>query len=636
MESSFEERLERESPLEWWFVHGKLRGPGLSERYFMFSLFRYAVSAQDALPFEGCAALVSVLDPATGVNKSCSRADRRLLRAIENQEIADALDPNTPRAVHDELRRFGFPGEFETSASDPEFRAEPFACRWEEISIGMDEGVCRLNFREPRNGIEYELTLTPEAPRLSVEAAGLIGCPGQTMNYATYPRLRLEGTAGGAPVAGHAWFDHQWGGRGWLQSDDQPPRPLGWDWMGFHLDDGSSWLVARHWDILTREELCRYLTVRTADGAVRTTQAFEWTPARWWNSAATRTTYPVEWRLRAPEFDAEVTFTPLADSQELRFLSSMRSIWEGAGVVRGRVGGRAVQADARLEGQGYGYVRGPADYLNRWSIHLDSAFTRQMPAAVREGKRAIAVLSCLLLEALGQSPLADGRLNSRQRLGVWTACLRLGLRTSQMFAGDEFRAGRLDRPTLDEWMADSIGPRLRAAYVSKTAASARDLAGAAAAIGQLDGVTRAAVESFVGAVGLALQYVTDANGFAGPGPSGKPHGAADLAAGKLNYALYHALRLLPPASGERLRDLLCQRALRTNAAALIEGIELVAASGACEAVREEARKVVSEAWIEFSRHARPSIAKTELRLLVESLLENVETTSYASDARLAS
>ena len=621
MASRIEERFE-DSPLQWWYVHGALRNPAGLERYFMFSLFRFHVSGACGQPLDPCLVMLSLLDPAAGCLRVASRVDNALLTVARDSVAAKALDPYLPAAALDELARFGFPREFETVGAGPELCSEPFCCRWEDLAIKTDQGGCQLSFREPQSELEYELELRPEVPRLVVETAQWTGSRERAMQYAAYPRLRLQGTVGGSRVLGTAWLDHQWGGRAWIESEDSPPRPAGWDWLGFHLEDGSSWIAIRHWDVSARAERFRCLTVREASGEVRVVRSFEWQPTRWWHSPSTRTSYPVEWNLRATEFDADVSFVPLADDQELRMLGSMRAVWQGAGVVRGQVRGRPVKAEARLEGQGYGYVLSPSDYLDRWDRHVVGVCSGWLPPGSKDVKRRLAVVHSLLFEALGLDDKVVGQdgMNYKQTLSVWSAWLRLIVREGLLPNGNPLGSGRLTRFPLDGAMRDSLGPRIRRVYTNRAGAIAGELVRAWVAMADLGEGTRNVLRRFAASVGEAVLLAEDARGFSNSPRFGQARGAA-LAGGRVNYVIFRALQLLPPAAGERLRDILCDRRLRKDPKALAEGIDLVAASGACESVRAEAHAVFGHAWHEFSGYAVPSYAKTELRLALESLLE---------------
>jgi predicted secreted hydrolase len=619
--SRIEERFEG-SPLEWWYVHGSMRNPAGLERYFMFSLFRFRVSGACGQPLEPCMAMLSLLDPAADCLRVSSRVDSVLLAVARDRVAAKALDPYLPAPALDELARFGFPREFETVGACPELRVEPFCCRWEDLAIKIDKGGCQLSFREPQSKLEYELELQPEVPRLVVETAQWTGSRDRAMQYAAYPRLRLQGTVDGSRVSGTAWLDHQWGGRAWIESEDSPPRPAGWDWLGFHLEDGSSWIAIKHWDVGTRAEHFRCLTVREASGEVRVVHSFEWQPTRWWHSPWTRASYPVECSLRATEFDADVSFAPLADNQEVRMLGSMRAVWQGAGVVQGHVSGRPVKAEARLEGQGYGYVLSPSDYLDRWDRRVDAVYSGWLPPGSKDVKRRLAVLHFLLFEVLGVNDRVFGQdgMNYRQTLSVWSAWLRLIVRVGLLPNGNPLGNGRLTRSTLDAAMRDGLGPRIRRVYTSRAGAIADELARAWVSMADLSEGTGNALRCFAASMGEAVQLAEDARGFGGSPRLGQAGGAA-LAGGRVNYVVFRALQLLPPAASERLRDILCDHRVRKDPNALDEGIDLVGASGACESVRAEAREIFGRAWQEFSGYAVPSYAKTELRLALESLLE---------------
>ncbi|MBI4873508.1 MAG: polyprenyl synthetase family protein [Acidobacteria bacterium] len=418
-----------ECSTEWWFVHGRFQGREAEERFFMAAVFRLA---------GGFSALVSVLDPATGRQRTSSRIDCGLWAAALGQNGNRGLDAHSAPAVLDELRTCGLPREFECPNPAPELSSAPLRLAFADIVLSGRDGGFALVFDEPETSRPLRFELTPAVPRLEIGAARTVFEPEAGMCYVAWPGLRLEGTAGDQAVSGEAWLDHQWGDSSWLRSKDSPPRVRGWDWLGFRLGDGSDWVVSAHWDGQTHQEIARHLTLRDASGAVRVFRAFEWTPLRWWTSPATRIRFPVGWRLSVPELDAELEFAPLADQQEIRVFGPMRAIWEGAGRVRGVVRGRPVDGAARLEGQGYGYIFSLAGYLRGWAEQVDGEMARFLPKVVeerdmhryagppawayesssctsmlsqplwdlmdRDGKRWRAIFSFLLLDALGRDP----------------------------------------------------------------------------------------------------------------------------------------------------------------------------------------------------------------------------------------
>jgi geranylgeranyl pyrophosphate synthase len=434
----FDEPPQPDSKIEWGFFHGRFGGGEVAERYFMASVFRARLPGPDGRSADAFAALISVLDPVSGRQAASSRVDRRAVETLGWRGVPGGPGDLWQRLEADELRRFGIPREFECPAAEPSLSLGRLSFQWGNLRLVCQPHAVLLAFDEPGTGLRLSFELTPAAPRLVIDTAGTAGGKEEAPHYATWPDMRLRGTAGGLEIEGDAWFDHQWGGLAWFRSGDAPPRARGWDWLGFRLDDGSQGVLMTHWDAATEEPTARHLTLRDGSGTVRVHGTFEWTPLRWWTSAATRIAHPVEWRLRVPEWDLELEFAPLADSQEVRVIGPMRAIWEGAGRVRGSVRGRRVEGAARLESQGRGYLPGKSGYLRGWAGLVDRELARFLPKAMaesdirryagppawlyepssytstlsqplwdlmgRDGKRWRAVFSFLLLDALGRDP----------------------------------------------------------------------------------------------------------------------------------------------------------------------------------------------------------------------------------------
>ncbi|MBI3678733.1 MAG: polyprenyl synthetase family protein [Proteobacteria bacterium] len=426
------------SKIEWWFVHGRYSGTSIDQQFFMVSIFRAEIPDANGRPISAYSALISVLDARTGVQHSSSSVDRAALRAIEEPDTARKIDPFTPSVVLDEFRRFGLPREFECPQTPPLLRSAPFDFQWADLKLASDGEDIQLQFDRPGTGVPLRFNLKARSPKLTIDSARSVGEPEEAMHYVTYPQMSLTGCSAGDEVRGEAWLDHQWGGKAWLQSGESSPQVRGWDWLGCVLDDGSTWVLGSHWNVRTREELARHLTVRDAKGRTRAIPLFEWLPTRWWTSPATRVSHPVAWRLRVSALDADLVFTPFADNQEVRVFTPQRAIWEGAGRLHGTVGGKAVHGFARLESQGRGYVFASSDYLRGWTTLVDEQLLKFLPRTIerehlqlysnakagigdtaahttmlarplwdlmdRDGKRWRAVLAYLLLDTLGRDP----------------------------------------------------------------------------------------------------------------------------------------------------------------------------------------------------------------------------------------
>jgi len=346
----FEEAPQPDAPVEWWFLHGWFAGQEMDERCFMASVFRFEIPGAHGRQVSAFAALISVLCTRTGVQQSSSWLSHSALEAFSRPFIVPRSDSFSPEFLLTELRGWGLPGEFECPAAEPEVSAEALDIRWSGFSLTGGADSIVVAFRDPGTSERLAFQLTARTTRLAIDAAAEVGGAGESMSYVSYPNMRLEGRAGEREVAGDAWLDHQWGGYGWVWSMGEVAELRGWDWLGFRLDDGSEWVVMSHWSAESRKEFSRHLTMRDASGEVRATSAFDWTPVRWWTSPLSGVRHPVEWELRVRDWNVQLSFTPFADSQEMRVFGPLRAIWEGAGRVQGSVAGRPVEGPGRLEG----------------------------------------------------------------------------------------------------------------------------------------------------------------------------------------------------------------------------------------------------------------------------------------------
>ncbi|MCX6620164.1 MAG: polyprenyl synthetase family protein, partial [Acidobacteria bacterium] len=211
-------------------------------------------------------------------------------------------------------------------------------------------------------------------------------------------------------------------------------------------------------------------------------------------------------------------------------------------------------------------------------------------------------------------------LTSGEKQAISAAYQRQLVRAHLGQSLDIFWTHSLSASQLDLWLADSIGEKILQMYSLKTAAPIEGLAEAAAMLAGVGPAARQSVVRFAGSMGLAFQLVDDIKNFSSS-PSWGKHRGEDLQAGKLTYLILRALERLAPPERGLLRDILCRPELRRDPAMLNQGIELVVHSGACEQVRNEAHALVAPAWEALSLSVPPSSAKTELRLLWESLLD---------------
>ena len=216
-----------------------------------------------------------------------------------------------------------------------------------------------------------QFTLRSQTPRVDLK---MLDSPGeQQMAYLTYPCCDLQGNYGGAAASGRGWFDHQWGELSWFVSGEDScgqRRLRGWDWFGINLDNGMAAVILVHRDMETRNILASNLLMIQKDGAVQRVDDFHAEPLRYWHSSKTGISYPVEWKIMIPGMNGEWIFQPAQDDQEIPVAGATRAIWEGAGVISGRLGDQKVEGTARLELNGYGCVFHLSDLLESFSQRI--------------------------------------------------------------------------------------------------------------------------------------------------------------------------------------------------------------------------------------------------------------------------
>lgn len=183
-------------------------------------------------------------------------------------------------------------------------------------------------FSGPGFALEMELA-TPERPLLQGDGGLSRKGPGEAQfsHYYSRPQLTtqalltLDGRRQG--LTGNAWLDHEW-------SDSVLGDAIGWDWLGINLDDGRALTLFQ----LRRKDGSRHWaggSLRTPGQPDRsfTPDEVRMTPTRHWVSTATRTRWPVEWRLASPA--GEMLLAAAFDAQEIDARRASGLIyWEGA------------------------------------------------------------------------------------------------------------------------------------------------------------------------------------------------------------------------------------------------------------------------------------------------------------------
>jgi predicted secreted hydrolase len=200
-----------------------------------------------------------------------------------------------------------------------------------------------------------ELTLSPRKPPIFHGADGVSqksAGEGRASHYYSLTRLESEGRlvieGRAVAVKGWSWFDQEWATN--QLTEDQ----TGWDWLSLQFEDGTELML---FQIRLKDggrdpySHGTWIDAKGASTAVKN-EDFELFPGRTWRSEDTGGDYPVEWTVRIPKLDLEVTVKAALDEQEL--VLRPISYWEGSVRAVGTRGGQAIGAGGYLEMTGYG------------------------------------------------------------------------------------------------------------------------------------------------------------------------------------------------------------------------------------------------------------------------------------------
>ena len=304
--------------IEWWYVTGALTSetPARSEFGFQITFFRSRSGVRDDHPSRFAASqVISAHAALTDLRAGRLRHEQRIARAGFGLAYADAADT-----------RVGL-GDWQLARNGP-----PAASVYRAGVVA--------------NGFAFDFRLDSTQPILLQGDAGWSRKgpdPAQASHYYSQPQLSVSGELRVAretlPVRGKAWLDHEW-------SDTPLDREaVGWDWIGFDLDDGSA-LTAFQLRRADGSALYAGGSFRSAGAPVRSfaPQEVRFMAGRVWTSPATSARYPVVWRVETPAGSFRVR--SLLDNQELDSRMSTGTVyWEGLSDL--------LDAQGRHVGRGY-------------------------------------------------------------------------------------------------------------------------------------------------------------------------------------------------------------------------------------------------------------------------------------------
>lgn len=423
------EHPRKDHPIEWWFLQGYYEGIQYGRRHFMACLFRHNVAPNPAMSDNGFSLLISVLDPQTQKNEVLSQIDHHFidnLRRFNREVWSGNLDQSLVETYIQEVLAHGPPHPIRLEKARVSLQDESLNITWKHFALKQTVDGFSLRFQEPESGRLCRFDLSPASSRMVVEDKKFGHADG--MAYATYPTLRLSGSVGSEAVTGEAWFDHQWGRfGGWFVNHPRQGKLLGWDWFGINLDDGTEIVAMIHRDMENQQSVGTFGAVRFRDQEPLQLGKITATATRHWRSPRTHIDYPVQWRLKIREIDAEFTVEPLVDDQEIMMFGLVRAIWEGAGKVRGTIRGRPVEGRIRIELYGYGFIFDFQKYAGQYISEMDADLKQFLPRKINATK---------LREFIGKPVWKHDPLAHTETLAapVWDLMARQGKRWRSLFA----------------------------------------------------------------------------------------------------------------------------------------------------------------------------------------------------------
>ena len=296
---------------EWWYITGHAKSDG-REFGFQLTFFRSSVDSTQAMTSKFAAKQLLFAHAAiTDVQGKKLWHDQRISR--DGFGVASASPNDMDIKLRDWMLR----------ADGPRYTAELPASDF-GLSLQFTESQALL--LQGKNGLsrkgpdEKQASYYYSQPQLV--AAG---------------KLRLQGKT--FDVTGTAWLDHEW------SQELLAPGVVGWDWIGMNLLDGSALTAFRLRD-KNSSAMWDGGSFRSPDKSLYVFSPGEviFKPTRFWKSALTQTTYPVEWVVRTPaDF---YTVKALVDNQELDSRQSTGAIyWEGLSEL--------INSNGQTVGRGY-------------------------------------------------------------------------------------------------------------------------------------------------------------------------------------------------------------------------------------------------------------------------------------------
>lgn len=280
-----------------------------------------------------------------GVNRDAAKTSAWEVRDLYLAHLA-LSDLDGGHFYHAERTNRAGPGIAGVSSSDGRIWNGNWQVHWN----GDDQTLAAID-----PGFALQLTLHSEKPPViqgengvSQKAAGA----GHASHYislthlATSGRIVLNGKT--FQVMGLAWMDHE------FFTHQLESGQIGWDWFSVQLNDNTELMLFR----IRRKDgsvdpfsAATYVDARGQSTNLRSAEFSLAPEGETWASAATKATYPIQWKIAVPKLGLNLEAKTLLPSQELTGGASNATLtpsyWEGAVIYDG------TRANSRIHGTGY-------------------------------------------------------------------------------------------------------------------------------------------------------------------------------------------------------------------------------------------------------------------------------------------
>ena len=186
-------------------------------------------------------------------------------------------------------------------------------------------------------------------------------------------------------------------------------------------------------------------------------------------------------------------------------------------------------------------------------------------------------------------------LDDAQRLKMHEIYARHMVRAHVGQAMDLFWSRHMSESNIRAWLKDNEPDAILEMYAMKTGAPLEGLAEMCAVVAGAEPPVRDACRAFARSLSIGFQILDDVHSF-GRSSEWKKVRGEDIAEGKWTHVLFRALKALPRKDRDRLAAIVGRKDRRRRGDEREAAIDLVNRSGAPTACRDEALRMVDEAW----------------------------------------